>query len=304
MRAIWVTLLGAALACSGRSDPEAHAEPPARSAPPAPSAPPTQSAPPGKRDCSKETIRKLRGDADKAVGAKDYARAVALLEPFLRDCSDAGDAVTRGWIASDLAVAYERNDQPVECARLMAPLAHPKSAVQQAGNDKLIKAIQYNLDRCGKALDAKFAAIKPGGCSLTVDRAVATAAAPAALVPGGAAAACVALVRGPKPAKSADDDPDSKDVVCPRLALIWKSSKPALERRDVTPADAGALGDDSVCCNLTSLAAGTVGGKTMVRVRGHGRDCNGGTADTASDVFYEWNGSALGVLFDASLGFH
>ena len=59
-----------------------------------------------------------------------------------------------------------------------------------------------------------------------------------------------------------------------------------------------------MCCNLSSIAAGTVGGKMLVRVRGHGRDCNGGTADAASDAFYEWNGKALSSLLDASVGFH
>ena len=44
----------------------------------------------------------------------------------------------------------------------------------------------------------------------------------------------------------------------------------------------------------------SVGGKTLVRVRGHGRDCSGGTADSASDVFYEWNGKGLTPAFDAS----
>ena len=46
------------------------------------------------------------------------------------------------------------------------------------------------------------------------------------------------------------------------------------------------------------------GGKTLIRVRGHGRDCSGGTADAASDAFYEWNGKALSSALDASVGFH
>jgi hypothetical protein len=34
------------------------------------------------------------------------------------------------------------------------------------------------------------------------------------------------------------------------------------------------------------------------------RDCSGGTGDAASDVFYQWKGSALTPMLDASVGFH
>ena len=264
------------------------------------------------RDCSKAATRKVRADADKAVRAKDYPGAIALLEPFLRDCSGGqgqgqgqGQGMTdRAWLASDLAVAYEKNGQYVECERVLAPLSHPKSGLQESASDKLVKAIDHNLDRCSKALDARYAALKAGGCTLTIDHAIATAAAPAALVPKGATAACVALVRGKASPKAPDDDPESRDVVCPAVALIWKGAKPALERQELASGGSGPLGDDSVCCNLSSIAAGTMAGKTLVRLRGQGRDCSGGTADTASDVFYEWNGTTLSSTLDASVGFH
>ncbi|HEX3761946.1 MAG TPA: hypothetical protein VHW23_24770 [Kofleriaceae bacterium] len=263
-----------------------------------------QAGPP--RDCSKPAARKLRKDADQAAGAKDYAKAIALLEPFLRDCPvDDQDPVDRGWLASDLAVDYEKNGQLVECQRLLGPLSYPRAAVQRSGDDKLIHAIGYNLDHCSKAFDARYAAVKPGGCTLSLGRAIATAAAPAALVPRGAAAACVALVHGKPAVKSPDDDPESRDVVCPRVVLAWKGAKSSLELQDLSGGDpGGALADDSVCCNLSTIAAGTVAGKTLVRVRGHGRDCSGGTADAESDMFYEWNGKALTPGLNASVSYH
>ena len=282
MRAISICLLGVALACGGG----------AADAGPA-------------RDCSKAAARKLRKDADQAASAKDHARAIALLEPFLRACSDDKEPVERGWVASDLAVDYEKTGQFVECQKLLGPLTYPRSAVQHSGDDKLIRAIAHNLDRCSKGLETRYAAVKTGGCTLPLSRAIATAAAPAALVPRGASAACVVLVRGKPAAKGSDDDPEARDVVCPRVVLAWKGAKAGLEYQDLSGSDpGGALGDDSVCCNLTSIATGTVGGKTLVRVRGHGRDCSGGTADSASDVFYEWNGKALSPAFDASVGYH
>jgi hypothetical protein len=282
MRAISMCLLGLALACGGG----------AADAGPA-------------RDCSKAAARKLRKEADQAAGAKDPAKAIALLEPHLRECSDDKDPVERGWVASDLGADYEKTGQFVECQKLLGPLTYPRSAVQQSGDDKLIRAIAYNLERCSKGLEARYAAVKPGGCTLSLGRAIATAAAPAALVPKGASAACVALVRGKPAAKGPDDDPEARDVVCPRVVLAWKGASAGLEYQDLSGSDpGGALGDDSVCCNLKSLAAGTVGGKTLVRVRGHGRDCSGGTADSASDAFYEWNGKGLATAFDASIGYH
>jgi hypothetical protein len=249
-------------------------------------------------------MRKVRAEADKAATAKDYVRAIGLLEPFLHDCHDAKGLTDRAWLASDLAVSYDRNGQYVECQRILAPLSHPSSGLAESGSDKLVKAIEHNLDHCSKALDAKYAAIKPGGCTLTIDKAIATAAAPPAVVPKGATAACVALVRGKRPPKAAGDDPDSQDVVCPVVALIWKGAKPALERQELTASGTGALGEDSVCCNLSSIAAGTLDGKTLVRVRGQGRDCNGGTADSAADTFYDWTGASLRSALDASVGFH
>src|ERR1043165_533897 len=137
--------------------------------------------------CSRAAIRKARGDAEKAVRAKDYAKAIAMLEPLLAEGGDQQSITDHAWLAGDLAAAYERNGQYLECARLMAPLTHPKSGLQDAGSDKLNKAIEFNLDRCSKAIDTKYAAIKPGGCALTIDHAIASAAAPPALVPKGAA---------------------------------------------------------------------------------------------------------------------
>lgn len=259
--------------------------------------------PSGSRDCAKPAIQKARRDADKAVAARDYARAIALLEPLVKDCR-AGVPSDRAWLASDLAVAYEKAGQLVECQRLMAPLSHPSSGLRDAGGDKLARAIEHNLDRCSKALDAKYVAIKRGGCALTVDHAIAAAAAPPAMVPRGASAACVALVPGVPAPRGPDDDPEVRDVVCPVVALFWKGARPTLERQALSPGGSGPLGDDSVCCNLSAIAAGAIDGKTLVRVRGQGRDCSGGTADTASDMFYEWSGTALRPSLDASVGFH
>lgn len=255
-----------------------------------------------RRDCSKQAIHKVRAEADKVIAAKDYPKAISLLEPLLRDCGESQSLADRAWIASDLAVVYQRNGQYVECERLMAPLSHPRSGLREAGDRRLVKAVEFNLDYCSKALDAKFAAIKPGGCGLTVDQAIATASAPPALVPRGATAACVALVPGKPRPKTDDGDPEIRDVVCPVVAVVWKGGK-ALERKEL-PASAGALGDENGCCNLSAIAAGTLGGKTLIRVRGQGLACGGGNSDTASDAIYEWAGGALTLSLDASVGFH
>lgn len=253
--------------------------------------------PAARSDCSKPAIRKARADADKAMRARQPGKAIAALEP-LASCADEGDVDAAAWVASDLAAAYDQNGQYLECARLMAPLSHPSSRV---ASGKLQKAIEYNLDHCRKAIDKRYESIRPGGCPLKIAGAIATAMAPPALAPKGAAAACLALVPGPPASKPPPADGDEHEVVCPRIALVWGVGK--AERRELA-ADSGGLVDDSVCCNLGAIAAGALDGKTLVRLRGQGRDCNGGTADAATDVFYEWNGKALAAPIDVSVSFH
>ena len=268
----------------------ASAHVPASAAVAAPSAAPA-------RDCSKAALRKLRASAEQAVQAKDYKLAIRTLEPASAGCASR-EPVESAWLTTDLAAAYEKAGLYVECQRLMAPLSHPSSGVSEERNAKLAKAIAYNLDRCSKALDGQYAALKSGGCSLTIEHALASAAVPAALVPKGASAACLAIVPGTR-AKNADEG----DVTCPRVALVWKTTK--LERQALTSSgDHDALTDDSVCCNLSAIAAGTIDHKPLVRVHGHGRDCNGGTADAATDMIYEWKGQSLLLVRDASAAFH
>ncbi|MBC7973921.1 MAG: hypothetical protein H7138_02970 [Myxococcales bacterium] len=67
---------------------------------------------------------------------------------------------------------------------------------------------------------------------------------------------------------------------------------------------ADAISDSSICCNLTSIAAGTRDGKHLVRVRGDGRDCNGGTADATTDLYYEWKGTSLTTVLDRLTSTH
>jgi hypothetical protein len=247
------------------------------------------------RDCSKAAMRKARNAADKAMRAKDYKTAIAALAPLQAACDDTRDIVESAYLAGDLAVAYEKDGQPLECEKLMAPWSHPTSGLQDAGNDKLVAAIEYNLEHCAKDLDAQYAAVKRDACALTIDGAVAAAALPPALAPKGATAACIALVPGAK--GNAGDD----DVACPEVAVVSKGKGAKLTRR--------ALGGDtglepSFCCNLSSIAVGAMGGKTLVRMKGEGRECSGGTGDEASDYIFEWKGGALAIVVDASVTYH
>jgi len=75
-------------------------------------------------------------------------------------------------------------------------------------------------------------------------------------------------------------------------------------RRRELAFDGGPLNDTSWCCNLESIAADTLDGKTLVRVSGVGYPCGGGTAYEASDALYEWNGKSLASPLDISIGFH
>ncbi len=242
------------------------------------------------RDCSKPAIRKQRAAADQAVAAKDPARAIAILEPMVRDCEIAKDT-ERAWLSSDLAAAYDKAGRAIDCARLVAPLTHPSAGL----SGKLAKALDYNLEHCGMAIDAKFAALKTAKCAAVPAGAVASTTVPAALAakPG----TCFALLPGTAAAKGPDDDPEIPNVACPVATVIAPGGKQALTGD-------GVLRDESVCCNLDSIAVGAIDGKTLVRVRGHGRDCQGGTADADSDMIYTWAGGALTSLVSLSITYH
>jgi hypothetical protein len=256
-------------------------------------------------DCSKTAKRKARAAADKAMKAKDYKAAIATLEP-LAHCNDTDqEAIESAWLQGDLAVAYDKNGQYVECKRLVEPLVFPKSDVARQANDKLLGALQYNLDHCQKQFDAQYASIKGDACPLKLDDAVAAASLPAALVPkpAGAGPACVALLPGAASAAKKDDSKQDDDglaeVVCPQVAVVWKA-KGKLERQALA-VDAGALGDD-FCCGMTRIAVGSKDGKALVRISSPEwvRECHGGTATMSLDTIFEWKGSALSVVSDAS----
>jgi hypothetical protein len=257
------------------------------------------------QSCTKTAMRKARGVADKAMKAKVYKKAIAALEPF-RSCDDTKDPVESAWLAGDLAVAYWKDGQLVECRHLMEPLVYPKSDIARNGNDKIMNALQYNLDQCEKEFDAQYSALKSDACALTIDDAVTAVALPAALAPKGAAAACLALVPG-TPAGGAnanpkdDDDSGLPEVVCPRLAVISKGKGAKLDRQLLGGAD-DQLAEQDFCCGLNRLAVGVKDGKTLIRIGANEwtRECHGGTATMSLDSIIEWKGTTLTGVVDAS----
>lgn len=196
--------------------------------------------------------------------------------------------------ALDRAEKDESQGDYVECARELAPIMWRLSMVSDGD---LTEAVEITFNRCNDELAAEYAGIAPRDCGLNIRDAIATIAAPAALVPRAARGACLALVPGTARTQPADDF----GVVCPRIALVWSAG--GLHRRELA-FDGGPLDDTSWCCKLESIAAGTLDGKTLVRVSGVGHPCGGGTAYEATDALYEWNGKSLASPLDISIGFH
>jgi hypothetical protein len=248
-------------------------------------------------------IRRARSQADKAVRAKDYPAAIALLEPLVEHIEEGsfGTVTVDGaWLLNDLAFAYQRNHQYVECIQLVG-------TVSVAGDraEKVLKAIDHNLDGCNKRLDAEYA-IQSGRCRISIDGAISTAALPSALAPRGAVAACVALVPGKRPPDTA---PDEDPLVCPVVALVWKGAKGAIERKELRAADRDAsrqlypdpLKDEDFCLGSSSIVVGTRDEKNFVRVIGEpGKNCQGRQCSHISsvDMFYEWNDDVLTPSLD------
>lgn len=109
----------------------------------------------------------------------------------------------------------------------------------------------------------------------------------------------VALMHAkPRPA----NNPEFREATCPRVALVWRVGA-KLKQRELA-VEGGAADDDDLCCQLTSISAGTLDGQTQVRVSGAGHPCRGGTAYDGTDVIYTWTGKALASPLDLSVWFH
>jgi hypothetical protein len=243
--------------------------------------------------CAKADIRSARANAEASFREKDYASAIRSLEQLSQECSTellslhGTTTIDFGSVFSDLAAAYEHNGQYVECMKALAGLG----VQMDPGADSLIKALDYNRKRCSKGIDVQYA-IKTGGCTLSIPQAITTVAAPRALVPSGASAACLALVPGQRP----PNVPDGAVVVCPVVALVWNGAKRAVERKELAVEGLAALDNEYWCGDLSSIAVGTMAGKDLVRVRG----TTGAKGREWIDVFYEWNGKLLTPAVDLS----
>ncbi|HNN92139.1 MAG TPA: hypothetical protein PKI03_07725 [Pseudomonadota bacterium] len=265
-----------------------------------PDAKPAIAPKPAALDCSRAGKRKVRAAAEKAVRAKAYKNAIALLEPFASGCPDSGDAaVESAWLAGDLAVAYQRDGQALACKRLMERLVFPKSDAAQQGDAKLMSALQFNLDQCQKAFDAEYAALRAEACSIAPRDAIAAASIPEPLLPSGAQAACLALVPTDAPNKAGKHGKDgAEDVSCPALVLVTKAKSGAKSRRVLgTP-----FADQTFCCGLHRVEVGSKDGQALVRVSAGEwvRECQGGTATASLDGIFAWSTSALRLVLDAS----
>ena len=195
------------------------------------------------------------------------------------------------------AERLESDGDYLECERELAPETWWLSRL----SDELGDAVQRKLESCSEAAHKRYAAIKPTTCRLEISDAIASAAAPRAMVPKGAGAACLALVPDTHPTPQ-PPDPVFRHVVCPRVALVWRVGA-KLERRELA-VNGGALADDDLCCNLESIGSGADSGSTLVRVGGAGHPCHGGTAYEATDVIYTWTGKALASPLDLSVDYH
>jgi hypothetical protein len=243
-------------------------------------------------DCSKTALRAARAVAGQAARRKDYKAAIATLAPLAGGCSDAGaDAVERGWLVSDLSVAYLKDGQLLECKKLVDDALYPKSDIARAGNDKLTSALAHNGELCDRARLAQYGPFSSTPCPFAVDDAAATSL-PPALCPKEASAACLAIVGGRSAAGK---------VVCPRLALVTKQKDGTLTRRALRT-DKSGLTDETFCCGYDSVAIAIKDGVPMVRLGANSavRECSGGTAHSLLDEVLAWKGELLTVVVDAS----
>lgn len=267
-------------------------------------------APPATRGpCTAEQVKVARAESKALFEQKAYRPAAERLATLLADCvlDNSRNADTTAtlpnldyyWVHSDLSFALHRAGDHVGCLATLAPLTTPRPPLSiylyDLDQDKVGKAILHNEAQCRTAHEAGRADFAASPCPFKTD--------------GQAAAALgdVCIVLGP-PGGPADFEASleaGRDIsaLCPSIAAFTRKAS-AEPVETLLEAEDGPLTDTSSCCNLTEIAMATRDGKRMIRVRGGGRDCFGGTAEIDLDAIYEWKADSLKMIEDASVVSH
>lgn len=236
--------------------------------------------------CDAKVVARVRREAEKKVRAGAFADAEKLLRPLVDACFDStkdvgGEQQPRRefyWLRSDLSFVLYKLGRYGECLNLLAPLTYPGPPDGLSGNglddDPVAKAIAYNEKMCETTATRPYEKLSDKRCDSqqSADDHAAISLPPELSENG--RYRCLRL--------------ESKtNKSCPRLYADGGKQRTSLVVKE------GALTSSGQCCNIDGLAAGIVGGKRIVRVRGAGRACEGGTAQTIIDDIYSWTGNQL-----------
>ncbi|HUS63836.1 MAG TPA: hypothetical protein VMZ28_04795 [Kofleriaceae bacterium] len=322
MRPGWrgVVVLAAALAapaCKG-DDKKPAAAPPAPAPPVATpvkdagavaTPPATPAVPAGTHGpCTAEQVKTARAESKALFDQKAFQPAADRLAELLSSCSldNADDSGTHPnldfyWVHSDLALALHRAGDHAGCMGVLAPLTTPRPPLSiylyDLEEEKVGKALLHNEELCRKAHEGTRKDFAAAPCPFKTDGQAAALLGDTCLVLGPAG--------DPGEFQQALDNDVGRDesALCPSVSAF--TQKPGAEPVEtlLEPAD-GPLTDISNCCNLTEISTATRDGKRLVRIRGGGRDCFGGTADMDIDSIYEWTGDTLKLVDDTSVSSH
>ena len=315
-----VVLAAALAACKGDEKKPAAEAPPQVTPPAAVPAkdagalaqPAAKPAPPGgvRGPCTPEQVKAARAESKALFDQKAYRPAADRLSELMTLCSldNADESGTKPnldfyWVHSDLAFALFKAGDAAGCLGVLAPLTTPRPPLSlylyDLEEEKVGKAILHTEEQCRAAHESTRKDFAAAPCPFTTDGQSAALLGDACLVLGAAGeydAFQKALEEG-------NTGPDDADGLCPSVSAFTK--KPGAEPVETTlqPAD-GPLTDPSTCCNLTELSTATRDGKRLLRIKGGGRDCFGGTAEMDTDAIYEWTASTLKLVDDTSVSSH
>jgi hypothetical protein len=311
----------AAPACKG-DKPEAAPAPAAQPAAPPPIAKdagapppvvPAKPTPATRGPCTAAEIKTARAEARAMFDQKAFRASADRLEALMADCvlddstwnqdeSAKLPNLDYYWIQSDLALALHRAGDHAGCLAITAPLTTPAPPLSiylyDLEEEKVGKALLHNEELCRKAHEAGRSDFKAPPCPFKTDGQAAAALGEACLVLGASG--------DPVEFEKALDEEVGRDTsaLCPTVSAFTRKGgaepvETLLEARD------GPLTDISDCCNITEIATAVRKGARMIRVRGGGRDCFGGTAETDLDALYEWKGDdTLEMVENASVASH
>ncbi len=272
---------------------------------------PGRADPPSPPPCVHEAL--VAGlDAARAQAAAGHLRAASdALAALVGSCDfavlawrDAESIADYRAVLAERAAVHAALGEHEACLRILGPIAVDLSDSDDANPSKR-RALGL-IDQCQAGRDARFGGFSRDACTLVADDAVAAVALPAAAVPKGSDAACIAFegLAGDDAfmrltetgwGNRAETQRHSRRL-CGHAVLVTRAGKKVTRRTLASPTDGRAF-DVGFCCNVGRGTLSVDAATRRLRIRAQGASvCGGGSATVSLDEVYQWSARALELV--------